>query len=150
MAGDRHDYAALLAAFRTALLTTRGPDGHLHCRPMAMRQQIRGEEIWFATSIDSHKRRDLEHDPQCALTFHAQDGTTVTVSGTGEVLRDRKLAQELWDPSWARWFPQGPAQRDLALLRVMPEHVERYDGATGRAEVLFTGPRRPAPAPGAA
>jgi general stress protein 26 len=142
MPGDRQDYAALLAAFRTALLTTRGPDGHLHCRPMAMRQQVRGEEIWFATSMESNKRRDLEHDSQCALTFHAADGTTVTVSGTGEVLRDRKLAQELWDPSWTRWFPEGPAQRDLGLLRVMPEHVERHDGETGRLEVLFTGPRR--------
>jgi general stress protein 26 len=50
---------------------------------------------------------------------------------------------ELWDPSWRRWFPEGPDQRDLALLRVMPEHVERHDGESGRTEVLFSGPRRP-------
>jgi len=144
MANAPRDYAALLSAFRTAILTTRGADdGHLRARPMAMRQQVRGEEIWFATSWDSNKRRDLEADPQCALVFHdAADGTTVSVSGTGEVIRDRKLAYELWDPSWARWFPEGPEQRDLALLRVMPEHVERHDGASGRVDVLFTRARR--------
>ena len=144
MAHAPADYAALLAAYHTAVLVTRGADdGHLRARPMTMRQQVRGEEIWFATSFDSNKCRDLEAVAQCALVFHdAGDGTTVSVSGTGEVIRDRKLVHELWDASWRRWFPEGPDQRDLALLRVMPEHVERHDGRTGRVEVLFTRPRR--------
>jgi general stress protein 26 len=138
-----HDYASLLAAYRTAILTTRGADGHLHARPMAMRQQVRGEEIWFATSIDAKKCKDLEVEPQCALVFFdPAHGTTISVSGTGELIRDRKLIHELWDPSWRRWFPGGPDQRELALIRVIPEHVERHDGATGALEVLFTGPRR--------
>ncbi len=142
MADDR-DWASLLASYRTALLTTRGDDGHLRCRPMAMRQQVRGEEVWFATAVDSAKCRDLEHEPRCALVFFdPADGTTVTVSGVGEVLRDRKLLEELWDASWSRWFPGGPDPAEVALLRVIPEHVERHDGRTGRLEVLFTGPHR--------
>jgi general stress protein 26 len=137
------DYAGLLARYRTALLTTRGEDGHFHSRPMAMRQRVRGEEVWFATSISSKKVQDLEREPHCALTFFdPQSGDTLSLSGTGEVIRDRKLVHELWDPSWRRWFPEGPDQRDLALLRVMPEHVERHDGESGRTEVLFSGPRR--------
>jgi general stress protein 26 len=137
------DYAGLLARYRTALLTTRGKDGHFHSRPMAMRQRVRGEEIWFATSISSKKVQDLERDAHCALTFFdPAGGDTLSLSGTGEVIRDRKLLHELWDPSWHRWFPEGPDQRGLALLRVMPEHVERHDGESGRTEVLFSGPRR--------
>jgi general stress protein 26 len=139
---DDRGYAALLADFRTALLVTRGADGHLHGRPMAMRQQVRGEEIWFATTAASKKCEDLAADPRCALTFTAADGTTVSISGRGEVIRDRKLAALLWDRSWSRWFPDGPAHRDVALLRVIPEHVERHDGATGRSEVLYGGERR--------
>jgi len=143
MPDDPRATAALLAPFRTALLATRGEDGHLRCRPMAMRHEVRGEEIWFATAPDSTKCRDLEHDPRCALVFFdPTDGTTVTVSGSGEVIRDRKLMTELWDPSWTRWFPAGPDPREVALLRVIPEHVERHDGRTGRLEVLFTAPRR--------
>ncbi len=34
--------AALLAHFGTALLATRDADGHLRCRPMAMRHAVRG------------------------------------------------------------------------------------------------------------
>ncbi len=55
------------------------------------------------------------------------------------MLRDRNLALALWDPSWTRWFPGGPAQRGLALLRVIPEHVERH-GPTGDVEVLRQAP----------
>jgi len=140
---EERGWSTLLNGFRTALLVTRGAEGHLHGRPMAMRQAVRGEEIWFATSVRSKKCQDLQREPQCALTFTAADGTTLSISGRGEVFRDRKLAIELWDRSWARWFPDGPAQKDLALVRVVPEHVESHDGVTGKSEVLFSTGRRP-------
>ena len=136
MPAEPRDLATLLGAYRIALLTTRGQDGHLRCRPMTMRQKVRGEEIWFPTAVGSRKCRDLEDDPRCALAlFDAKDGTTLSISGRGEVLRDRNLALALWDPSWTRWFPGGPAQRALALLRVLPEVVERH-GPTGDVEIL--------------
>ncbi len=137
------DYATLLAAYRTAILTTLGPDGHLHARPMAMRQRVRGEEIWFATTAGSKKCRDLEHEPQCALSFAGEgDAPTLSISGTGEVIRDRRLMRELWDASWARWFPAGPEAPDAALIRVIPEHVERHGPGPGAVEVLYTAPRK--------
>jgi general stress protein 26 len=143
MPDDPRDLATLLGAYRVALLVTRGGEGHLRCRPMAMRQKIQGEEIWFATSLASKKCRDVEADPRCALAlFDAKDGTTLSISGRGEVLRDRNLALALWDPSWTRWFPGGPGQRGLALLRVIPEHVERHL-PTGEVEVLREGSRPP-------
>ncbi len=136
MPGEPRDLATLLGAYRIALLTTRGQDGHLRCRPMTMRQKVRGEEIWFPTAVGSRKYKDLEDDPRCALAlFDAKDGTTLSISGRGEVLRDRNLALALWDPSWTRWFPGGPAQRGLALLRVLPEVVERH-GPTGDVKVV--------------
>ncbi len=135
--------ATLLAPFRTALLTTRGEDGHLRCRPMAMRHAVRGEEIWFASAPDSAKCRDLERDPRCALVFFdPASGTTVSVSGDGEVIRDKKLTTSLWDRSWDRWFPGGPEPRQVVLLRVIPAVVERHDGATGRMDVVFERTRR--------
>jgi general stress protein 26 len=143
MTDDPRPLASLLSGFRTALLATRGEDGNLRCRPMAMRHEVRGEEIWFATAPDSTKCRDLDHDARCALVFFdPADGTTVCASGAGEVIRDRKLMTELWDPSWTRWFPGGPDPGGVALLRVMPEHVERHDGRSGKIEVIYEAPRR--------
>ena len=144
---SRHDPAAIAAAlapFRTALLATRGEDGQLRCRPMAMRHALRGEEIWFATTPDSAKCRDLERDPACALVFFdSASGTTVSVSGQGEVIRDRKLTASLWDRSWDRWVPAaGVEPREVVLLRVIPQLVERTDGATGKCEIVFEAGKR--------
>jgi general stress protein 26 len=137
------DFGTLLAAYRTAVLTTRGPDGHFHGRPMAMRQRVRGEEIWFATRADSNKCRDLAAEPQCALSFSGEEGgATLSVSGTGEVIRDRRLARELWDASWAHWFPGGPDSTEVVLIRVIPEHVERHGPGPGKIEVLLTSTRK--------
>ncbi len=134
--------AALLAPFPTALLATRGEDGHLRCRPMAMRHAVRGEEIWFATAPDSGKCRDLEHDPSCALVFFdAGSGTTVSVSGRGEVIRDKKLTASLWDRSWDRWLPGELEPSQVVLLRVIPELVERH-GSDGKVQVVFEAARR--------
>ncbi len=140
---DPSAIAAALAPFRTALLATRGEDGHLRCRPMAMRHALRGEEIWFATTPDSGKCRDLESDPRCALAFFdSASGTTVSVSGHGEVIRDRKLTASLWDRSWDRWVPAGVEPSEVVLLRVIPERVERIDGASGEIETVFQAKRR--------
>lgn len=143
MPEDPSAIATLLAPFRTALLVTRGDDGNLRCRPMSMRHEVRGEEIWFASSPDATKCRDLEADARCALVFFdAPSGATVSVSGAGEVIRDRKLLASLWDAAWTRWFPGGPDPRSVVLIRVIPERVERHQPDTGGGEVLFTARRR--------
>jgi len=140
---DPSAIAAALAPFRTAILTTRGEDGQLRSRPMAMRHALRGEELWFATAADSAKCRDLEHDARCAVVFFdSASGTTVSVSGHGEVIRDRKLTASLWDRSWERWVPAGIEPSEVVLLRVIPHLVERHDGGTGRLEVIFQSVRR--------
>jgi general stress protein 26 len=136
---DPSAIATLLAPFRTALLVTRGDDGHLRCRPMSMRHEVRGEEIWFASAPGAGKCQDLEGDARCALVFFdAASGVTVSVSGSGEVIRDRKLLGSLWDPAWSRWFPGGPDPRTVALIRVIPERVERHEPDAVGAEVLFS------------
>jgi general stress protein 26 len=140
---DPSAIAEALAPFRTAILATRAEDGQLRCRPMAMRHALRGEEIWFATAPDSAKCRELEHDPRCALVFFdSASGTTVSVSGQGEIIRDRKLAASLWDRSWDRWIPADLEPSEVVLLRVIPALVERTDGRTGKVQVVFQASRR--------
>jgi general stress protein 26 len=139
---DPSAIAAALAPFPTALLATHREDGHLRCRPMAMRHALRGEEIWFATAPDSAKCRDLELDPRCALIFFdSASGTTVCVAGRGEIIRDKKLTASLWDRSWDRWFPAAAEPREVVLLRVIPDLVEQTDGATGRSITVYQRPR---------
>ena len=79
------------------------------------------------------------------MFFDAASGSTVSVSGRGEIIRDKKLTASLWDRSWDRWFPGGPEPRQVVLLRVIPELVERHDGETGGATIAFQASRGKAP-----
>ncbi len=134
------EYEEVLGEFETAVLTTRGPDGHYHARPMAVQGQEAGEAIWLATSRDSDKCRDIGHDPQVALSFHegAHGADYLSVSGRAELVDDRGKVRELWDAGWKPWFPDGPDQADLVLIKVVPEHVEWVKPAGGKLQVLST------------
>lgn len=144
MLGDRKELEALIEGFDTAILTTRGPDGHFHSRPMAVKRGTGASELWFVTSLDSEKCHDLAADSHCGVTFFAGRGHVgyVSISGTGEVVQDRAALRRKWSPSWRVWFPEGPDRADLALIRVRPEHAEYVHEQTGRLKVLFTAARR--------
>lgn len=144
MEGSREELVELLKDFETALLTTRGPDGHFHTRPMAVQRTERAEEIWFATSSESQKIQDIRSEGQCAVSFFKGDhGTTyISMSGSAGVEKDRGKIHEMWEPSWKAWFPEGPDSEDLVLIRFRPEHVEWVHPRTGKPRVWATMARR--------
>ncbi len=132
------DFEEILDEFQTAVLTTRGPDGHYHARPMELQGHDGGQAIWLATSRDSDKCRHIEHDPQVALSFHegAHGADYLSVSGRAELVDDRAKVRELWSAGWNAWFPEGPDQEDLVLVRIVPEHVEWVKPRGGRIRSL--------------
>lgn len=154
--GSREELEELLQGYDTALLMTRGTDGHFHSRPMALQKKRKpGEELWFATWVDSKKVDDLEHDNHCALALYsgARSSTYVSLSGHAELVRDRETIRSLWEASWKPWFPEGPEEGDIALIRFIPEHAEYVHPKGGRLKVAFSAVKglvtktRPEPAP---
>jgi general stress protein 26 len=51
----------------------------------------------------------------------------VSISGTAQLVRDRKKIDELWRPEFKMWFPNGKDDPDVALLRVRTEQAEYWD-----------------------
>lgn len=140
-AGDRREFEALLEDYDTALFTTRGADGHFHTRPMAMQKKRQSsEQLWFVTSEPSHKVTELEDDAHCSVALYAggHSSTYVSISGTAELVRDRKTIHALWEPSWKAWFPKGPDSEEIVLVCFHPEHAEYVHPKSGLLTVLFT------------
>lgn len=144
MASEVDELWKLLESFDTAILVTRGDDGHYHARPMEMQHHGPAGALWFCTSMDSDKIKELRAEPHCAVALHAGgiSPTYVSISGLADIVQDKGLIQSMWRPSWRAWFPDGPTQPDLVLLRVRPEHVEYMNPSTGRLKVLATMIRR--------
>ena len=134
--GDTRELLGLIEAHDAALLTTIGPDGHFHTRPMQLQKQALSlHEIWFATNEDTEKVHDLEHDGRCGVSLLSSEQATsyVSLSGRAEVVRDRARVRELWRPDWRAWFPDGP--ESVVLIRFVPEHAEYVHPKSGRLAV---------------
>lgn len=122
-------------------LTTRGADGHYHGRPMALRQGSIRTGLWFAANRESAKIHELETNHDCAVCAW-KGNSYVSISGTAEILDDHEIKMQMWDEAWRRWFPAGPTDANLVLIRVDPEHAEYVRAHNGGLRVLFSKAKR--------
>ena len=118
----------LIKGVRIAMLTTIREDGMPHSRPMATQSMETDGDLWFFTGWSTHKTHEIENNPRVNLAYANPDGNTfVSVSGAGSLLRDRKKAEDLWNPLYKAWLPKGLDDPELALLKVTIEEVEYWD-----------------------
>jgi len=136
--GDAEKLAELIKDIRVAMFTTRRRDGSLHTRPMYTQQiPFRGGVLWFLTSAHGTKVSEIAAAPEVLITY---DGTThnryVAVRGTAEVVRDVAKTREMWNMQAKAWWPGGPEDPDVALIRVVVESAEYWDGPSKAGYVL--------------
>jgi len=111
------------------MLTTVDEGGDLHSRPMSSNGDIdQNGDIWFFTNSSSHKVSEIARLPKVNVSFADPDNQRyVSVSGSGELIRDQKKIEELWRPEFKIWFPKGKEDPEIALLRVRLEKAEYWD-----------------------
>ncbi len=125
---DRADALALMAEIGVGMLTSRAGDG-LDARPMRIRLDPSAGILFFTHRHDARGDAHVR-DPAGLLTIAdpAHD-RYLTLAGTVSVLADRALARPHWDADASSWFPGGPDDPDLMLVRFQPEHGEIWVGA---------------------
>ncbi|QJW98730.1 pyridoxamine 5'-phosphate oxidase family protein [Frigoriglobus tundricola] len=127
----------LLAEFGTAMLVTRTGEGQLRARPMALAELEPDGTLWFLTDRHSAKVDELGRDPHVGVTMQSQT-RFVSVSGRAAPVEDRERVSRLWKLEWKVWFPGGPDDPNLVLLRVSVDAGEYWDnGGTGGLKYLF-------------
>jgi general stress protein 26 len=121
---------------RFCMVTSTAPDGALHARPMTPQQVTDDLEAWFFISRSSEHAADLVARPRVNLSFQGS-GDWLSVAGKAAIVDDRRLAEEMWNPVVDAWFPDGPGDPDVVLLRVAAESAEYWKAPGGRvASVL--------------
>lgn len=112
MKTELEKFYSLVEKIKVAMLTTRRPDGHLESRAMANQKQAAGADLWFVTSTEGTKLRDIEYDPHVNLAYFSSGSYEwVSVSGVASITRDRAKIQELYEPDWKAWFADGDDPR---------------------------------------
>jgi general stress protein 26 len=131
----------LIREIRVALLTTVDLDGAFHTRPVQTLRVDADGTLWFFTDWSSPKVGELHQDVRVSLGYaDPARKVYVTVSGAGSVFRDLRQARELWSIEQRAYYPRGPGDPRLALLRVPLERAE-YWIAPGRISYLLAAAR---------
>jgi general stress protein 26 len=132
-AAETHDIAklwALIKDMRFGMFTTRHENGHLHSRPMTTQNRRSDEDdaLWFFMPRGGEPFADLRRDPQVNVAYaDPSSDTYVSVSGLADAVEDAALRRALWNTANQAWFPNGPDDAEVALVRVRITHAEYWD-----------------------
>jgi general stress protein 26 len=120
-----------------AMLTTRFADG-LRARPMDARPDRDRGVIWFLTDARGHKDEEIDTAHEVGLVFIDQDSRAyLSITGRAVVFRDNARAQEIWKKTDDAWWPEGPADPNVRVLRVDPAIAELWDGPASPAAAVL-------------
>src|SRR5450755_4679234 len=134
--GDFAKLGQLIREIRVALLTTMDRNGNFHTRPVQTLQVEADRTLWFFTDWSSPKVDELNHDVRVSLGYaDPAKQVYVAVAGSGRLIRDIQKAKQLWSLEQRAYYPDGPEDERLALLRVEIERAE-YWIAPGRISYL--------------
>lgn len=142
--------ADLVAGAPVAMLTTVALDGSLRSRPMAaLEAPPENGEVWFFTADDSPKTADIaaEHEVNLSYSDPAK-GRYVSLSGVAAIVRDPERARRSWTPAAKAWFPGGPDDARLVLLRVRVHTAHEWNPQDGEmTEIRPASEKSDAPVP---
>ena len=112
-----------------AVFGTRSVDGQtLHARPMAYRSVEADGDLWFFTKRQSRKVDEISGNSHTLVCFaDPKNQVFVSITGTSHVVTDRAKVKELWTELYRTWFPGGPDDEEVVVIRVEPEHAEYWD-----------------------
>ena len=127
-----------IGSMRFAMFTTRDQNGHLVSQPMT-NQQVDGEgALWFYTRTTTELWDNIAHEPEVNVSFADPDNSTwVSVSGRAERVVERTRIHALWNPMVQAWFPAGPEDEHVVLVRVLPHAAEYWDANDSKMVRMF-------------
>lgn len=119
------------------MLTTRFVGG-LRARPLEARPDRDASLIFFVTDIHSAKEDEIEAMPEVGLVFiDSNDKAYLSITGRASVLRDVDKIRAAWRKTDEVWWPGGPTDPDLCLLRIEPFTAELWDGPASATVTAF-------------
>lgn len=119
------------------MLTTRFARG-LRARPLEARPDRATGIIWFLTDVRSGKDEEVAAAPDVGLVFiDTADKAYLSITGRAEIKRDTARAAEIWKSTDLIWWPGGPEDPTLRVLRVEPETAELWDGPSSSIVAAF-------------
>lgn len=119
------------------MLTTQFADG-LRARPIEARPDRDAGLIYFVTDLHSAKEDEIEAAPDVGLVFiDPGDKAYLSITGRARVIRDAEKTKAAWRNTDEVWWPGGPSDPNVCLLRIEPSTAELWDGPASTIVTAF-------------
>ncbi|MDG0816334.1 pyridoxamine 5'-phosphate oxidase family protein [Bdellovibrio svalbardensis] len=120
----------LIKHVKIAMLTTIGSDKKLHSSPLLTQEVDFDGDLWFLISKQSQKITDIAQENRTNVSYASSTGKYISVTGFAELVDDKDKVNEIWSRSYQDWFPQGPLDPNIQLLKINVEKAEYWDEHT--------------------
>ena len=112
--------------------------GGLRARPLEARPDRSAGLIFFVTDIHSAKEDEIEAKPDVGLAFvDSSDNAYLSITARASVSHDAEGIRAAWRKTDEVWWPGGPDDPNVCLLRVEPFKAELWDGPASAAVTAF-------------
>ena len=112
---------------KTCMLTTLSAN-RMRSRPMHAIIDRDAGCLWFITDQRGAKDEEIRAAPDVCLAFaDTGSNTYLSITGRAEILHDVAKIRELWSSEAQAWWPKGPTDPDVRVLRVAPDSAEYWD-----------------------
>ncbi|AZS44528.1 General stress protein 26 [Microbacterium oleivorans] len=120
----------LLPKFRFAMVTTTNDEGALTARPLTVQDREFDGDLWFIVGRDSSVASHVATRPHVGVALSANDAW-VSLAGRAEIVDDLARLREYWSPGVEAWFPEGPEDPNITLLKIDAVSGEYWSGPGG-------------------
>ncbi len=133
---SKKQLAETMAEIDLCVMTTVGEDGQLYGRPMSNNTNVEWDgDTWFFAYADSSQVQETKREPNLNLAYARPDEILfITLTGRGEIVTDVEKKKELWYDELERWFPNGPEDENVVLIKVNGQRAY-YWSKEGDAEL---------------
>ena len=119
------------------MLTTQFAGG-LRARPIETRPDRDADLIFFVTDVRSAKEDEIEAAPNVGLVIlDPKDKAYLSITGRARVMRDAAKMKAVWRKTDELWWPGGPTDPNVCLMRIEPLTAELWDGPASTAVAVF-------------
>ena len=119
------------------MLTTQAA-GRLRARSIEARPDRKPGLIFAVTDIHSAKQDEIEAVPDVSLVFiDAKAKVYLSITARACVMRDTGKIAQVWRKTDEVWWPGGPSDPNVCLLRIEPLTAELWDGPASAARTVF-------------
>ncbi len=117
---------------RTCMFSTDVTQFPGDTRPMAIQEVDEDGTVWFISSSESEKNRDIGRDARVVLTFQNDDQMSyLSLSGQTSIHNDKATIDKYWTAFAKAWF-DGKDDPRVTIIRVRPERGHYWESKSGK------------------